>query len=291
MYALRTTLLLGGLTALLMVAGEALGGHSGMVIALVVAAVMNIGSYWYSDKVVLTMYRARRVGPREAPKLYGVVEALAKRGEMPVPAVYIVDNDTPNAFATGRDPAHAAVAATTGLLRLMDKEELTGVLAHELSHVRHRDTLISAVAATLAGAITMLANFAQWALIFGFGRGEGDRDGGNVFGALLMMIVAPIAAALIQFAVSRSREYGADKGGAELSGNPLWLARALRKLEQANRSTPMHAASAHPGTAHMFIINPLSGQKLAQLFSTHPPTEERIRRLEAMARATPVRAY
>lgn len=193
-------LVAGGLTALLMVAGEALGGHSGMVIALVVAAVMNIGSYWYSDKVVLTMYRARRVGPREAPKLYGVVEALAKRG-------------------------------------------------------------------------------------------EGDRDGGNVFGALLMMIVAPIAAALIQFAVSRSREYGADKGGAELSGNALWLARALRKLEQANRSTPMHAASAHPGTAHMFIINPLSGQKLAQLFSTHPPTEERIRRLEAMARATPVRAY
>ncbi|HKI81226.1 MAG TPA: M48 family metalloprotease, partial [Pseudodesulfovibrio sp.] len=215
MYAIRTTLLLAGLTALLMLAGAALGGHSGMVIALGVAAVMNIGSYWYSDKIVLRMYRARRVGPREAPTLYRVVESLAKRGSMPVPAVYIVDNDTPNAFATGRNPEHAAVAATTGLLRLMDEQELTGVLAHELSHVRHRDTLISAVAATLAGAITMLANFAQWALIFGFARGEGDRDGGGVFGALIMMIVAPLAAALIQFAVSRSREYGADKGGAE----------------------------------------------------------------------------
>jgi heat shock protein HtpX len=283
MNAVRTTLLLAGLTALLVLAGKAIGGNAGMAVALVFAAVMNFGSYWFSDKLVLSIYRARPVGPNEAPELYSVVQELARRGDMPMPRVYVVDNDTPNAFATGRNPEHAAVAATTGLLRLMNREELTGVLAHELSHVRHRDTLISAIAATLAGAIAMLANLAQWALIFGMG-GRDDREGGGVFAQLATMILAPIAAMLIQMAVSRSREYGADAGGAELSGHPLWLASALRKLEQANQAIPMDAAARHPTTAHMFIVNPLTGRNLAHLFATHPPTEERIRRLEEMAR-------
>lgn len=283
MNAVRTTLLLAGLTALLVLAGKAIGGNAGMAVALVFAAVMNFGSYWFSDKLVLSIYRAQPVGPNEAPELYSVVQELARRGDMPMPRVYVVDNDTPNAFATGRNPEHAAVAATTGLLRLMNREELTGVLAHELSHVRHRDTLISAIAATLAGAIAMLANLAQWALIFGMG-GRDDREGGGVFAQLATMILAPIAAMLIQMAVSRSREYGADAGGAELSGHPLWLASALRKLERANQAIPMDAAARHPTTAHMFIVNPLTGRNLAHLFATHPPTEERIRRLEEMAR-------
>jgi heat shock protein HtpX len=282
MNTLRTTLLLAGLTAVLLFAGHALGGDTGMFIALVIAAVMNIGSYWYSDKIVLSMYRAREVSAADAPKLYSVVTELAQRAKMPMPKVYIVDSDTPNAFATGRGPDHAAVAATSSLLRMMNREELTGVLAHELSHVRNRDTLISAVAATLAGAITMLAHMAQWALIFGMGRGDDDEEGG-IFGMLAMMIIAPIAATLIQLAVSRSREYGADKSGAELSGHPLWLASALGKLEQANEQRPMGRAAQHPATAHMFIVNPLHGFNFARLFSTHPPTEERIRRLRQMA--------
>lgn len=282
MNTLRTTLLLAALTALLMLVGKALGGNAGMFIGLLFAAVMNIGSYWYSDRLVLSLYRARPVGPADAPELYSVVQGLAHRAGMPMPRVYIVNSDTPNAFATGRNPQHAAVAATTGLLALMNREELTGVLAHELSHVRHRDTLIGAIAATLAGAIAMIANMAQWALIFGFGRDENEE--GGIVGALVMMILAPIAAALIQMAVSRSREYGADAGGAELSGHPLWLASALRKLEAANQSRPMTMAAQHPATAHLFIVNPLSGATLARLFSTHPPTEDRIRRLEQMAR-------
>ncbi|MEJ2645093.1 MAG: zinc metalloprotease HtpX [Gammaproteobacteria bacterium] len=281
MNALRTTLLLAGLTALLVLVGKAIGGTTGMVIGLLFAGVMNIGSYWFSDRLVLSLYHAQPVGPDQAPELYSVVQELAHRAHMPMPRVYIVETETPNAFATGRDPNHAAVAATTGLLRLMDREELTGVLAHELSHVRHRDTLISAIAATLAGAIAMIANLAQWALIFGMGRGD-DEEGGIV-GALATMILAPLAAALIQMAVSRSREYGADQGGAELSGHPLWLARALRKLESANQAHPMQTAARNPATAHLFIVNPLSGAKLAHLFSTHPPTEDRIRRLEQMA--------
>ncbi|MCO6440919.1 MAG: zinc metalloprotease HtpX [Nitrococcus mobilis] len=285
MNTLRTTVLLASLTALLLIAGKALGGNGGMVVALVLAVVMNFGSYWFSDKLVLRMYRAQPVGPGTAPELYSVVEDLARRAKMPMPAVYIVESDTPNAFATGRNPEHAAVAATTGLLRIMNREELIGVLAHELSHVRHRDTLVSAVAATLAGAITMLANMAQWMLLFGGLRGnDNEQGGGSVFGALIMMILAPFAAMLIQMAVSRSREFGADQGGAELTGNPLWLASALRKLEQANARAPMRTAAEHPATAHLFIVNPLSGLRLARLFTTHPPTEERIRRLEAMAR-------
>lgn len=285
MNTLRTTVLLACLTALLLIAGKALGGNGGMVVALVLAVVMNFGSYWFSDKLVLRMYRAQPVGPNEAPELYSVVEDLARRAKMPMPAVYIVETDTPNAFATGRNPEHAAVAATTGLLRIMNREELTGVLAHELSHVRHRDTLVSAIAATLAGAITMLANMAQWMLLFGGLRGnDNNQGGGGLLGALAMMILAPIAAMLIQLAVTRSREFGADKGGAELTGNPLGLANALRKLEQANERAPMQTAAKHPATAHLFIVNPLGGLRLARLFATHPSTEERIRRLEAMAR-------
>jgi heat shock protein HtpX len=281
--AFRTTLLLAALTGLLLVIGQALGGRAGMVIALVLAGVMNLGSYWFSDKLVLSWYRAREVGSGDAPELYAVVQELAQRAHMPMPRVYVVPADTPNAFATGRNPEHAAVAATSGLLNILDREELTGVLAHELSHVRHRDTLISAIAATVAGAIAMIANMAQWALIFGFGRGDQDEGAGGLVGALVMMIIAPIAASLIQLAVSRSREYAADDGGAELA-NPLWLASALRKLEQANRRLPMVQAQSHPSSAHLFIVNPLKGDSLAKLFSTHPPIEDRIRRLEAIAR-------
>src|SRR5699024_820730 len=228
-----------------------------------------IGSYWFSDKLVLKMYRARQVARNEAPQLYSVVHELARKSGMTMPRVYIVDNPAPNAFATGRNPQHAAVAATTGLLHIMNREELTGVLAHELSHVRHRDTLISAIAATLAGAIAMIANMAQWALIFGGLTGEDEDEGmGSLAGSLVLMIVAPIAAALIQFAISRSREYGADKGSAELTGHPEWLISALNKLEQASSRGPMDRAAEHPSTAHMFIVNPLKGYKLAQLFST-----------------------
>lgn len=284
MNTLRTTVLLASLTALLLIAGKALGGNGGMVVALVLAVVMNFGSYWFSDKLVLRMYRAQPVGPNNAPELYSVVEDLVRRAQIPMPAVYIVENDTPNAFATGRNPEHAAIAATTGLMRIMNREELTGVLAHELSHVRHRDTLVSAIAATLAGAITMLANMAQWLLLFGGLRGNDEEGGGGLLGTLAMMILAPFAAVLIQMAVSRSREFGADKGGAELTGNPRGLASALRKLEQANTRAPIKAAADHPATAHLFIVNPLGGLSLARLFTTHPATEERIRRLESMAR-------
>lgn len=284
MNAIRTTLLLAGLTVLLVFVGNAIGGTAGMIIALIFAAVMNVGSYWFSDKMVLRLYKAQPVGPNDAPELYSVVKELAHSAHMPMPKVYIIESDTPNAFATGRNPDHAAVAATSGLLRLMNRQELTGVLAHELSHVRHRDTLISAIAATFAGAIAMIANIAQWTMLFGGFRGDDDEGGAGVLGALATMILAPIAAMLIQMAVSRSREFGADKGGAELTGNPLWLASALRKLESANQATPMRTAADNPATAHLFIVNPLSGLNLAKLFSTHPPTEERIRRLEAMAR-------
>lgn len=281
MNALRTTVLLAGLTVLLVLVGGALGGRGGMVIALVFAAVMNFGSYWFSDRLVLKMHGAREASASDAPELYNVVRELARSAQLPMPRVYVMESDTPNAFATGRNPEHAAVAATTGLLRLMNREELRGVLAHELAHVRHRDTLISAVAATFAGAITMLANMAQWAMLFGGLRGD-DDEGPGLLGGLAMMILAPLAAALIQMAVSRSREFAADKGGAEICGNPMGLANALRKLEQANQQQPMNTAARNPGTAHLFIINPLAGVNIGKLFSTHPPTAERIQRLEAM---------
>jgi heat shock protein HtpX len=276
MNGIRTTLLLASLTGLMLLIGGALGGRGGMMIALLFSLVMNFGSYWYSDKIVLRMYHAKEVTPAESPELYGIVRGLVDRAKMPMPRVYIVDTPMPNAFATGRDPSHAAVAATTGIMRILDYDELEAVMAHELSHVRNRDTLISSVAATIAGVITFVANMAQWSLIFGGGN---DDDGGNIVGIIAMAILAPIAALIIQMAISRSREFGADAGAAELSGHPMALARALSKLEQAAGRAP---ADVNPSTAHMFIVNPLKGGTMASLFSTHPSTEERIKRLSAM---------
>jgi len=275
MNGIRTALLLASLTGLMLLIGGALGGRGGMAIALLLSLVMNMGSYWYSDKIVLKMYHAREVTPTEAPGLYGIVRGLVERAQMPMPKVYIVDTPMPNAFATGRNPSHAAVAATTGIMRILDRDELEAVMAHELSHVRNRDTLISSVAATIAGVITFVANMAQWSLIFG----GNDDDGGNIVGVIAMAILAPIAAMIIQMAISRSREFGADAGGAELTGHPMALASALSKLEGAAGRVQ---ADVNPSTAHMFIVNPLKGKKLASLFSTHPSTEERIARLSAM---------
>lgn len=250
-----------------------------MTFALVMAGVMNFVSYWFSDKIVLAMYSAKEVSEAEYPEFFGMVRQLAIQASIPMPRVYIISSETPNAFATGRNPDHAAVAATTGILRILTRDELMGVMAHELSHVKHRDILISSIAATIAGAVTYLAHMAQWAAIFGGGRNS-DDEGGGVFGMLIMAIVAPIAAMLIQMAISRSREYEADKGGAQVTGNPLYLANALKKLQMANQQIPMQANAA---TAHMFIVNPLTGGGLMSLFSTHPPLEERVRRLEEMA--------
>jgi heat shock protein HtpX len=279
MNTLRTTFLMAMLTVLLVMAGGAIGGRHGMAFALVMAGVMNFVSYWFSDKIVLSMYGAQEVTEAEAPEFYGLVRQLAVQANIPMPKVYIIQSETPNAFATGRNPGHAAVAATSGIMRILTRDELMGVMAHELSHVRNRDILISSIAATIAGAITYLANMAQWAAIFGGGR-DRDDEGGGVFGMLAMAILAPIAAMLIQMAISRSREYQADKGGAEMTSNPLYLANALRKLQMANQQIPMQANAS---TAHMFIVNPLSGGGLRSLFSTHPPLEERVRRLEEMA--------
>ena len=280
MNTLKTTFLMALMTVLLVFAGGAIGGRSGMMFALVMAGAMNLASYWFSDKIVLAMYSAREVTEVDYPEFYGLVRQLAVQAGIPMPKVCIIESETPNAFATGRNPAHAAVAATTGILRILTRDELLGVMAHELSHVKHRDILISSIAATFAGAITYLAHMAQWAAIFGGGR-DRDEEGGGVFGLIVMAIVAPLAAMLIQMAISRAREFDADKGGAAISGNPLYLARALQKLEMANRQIPM--ADATPATDHMFIVNPLTGGGLMALFSTHPPMEERIRRLEAMA--------
>jgi heat shock protein HtpX len=279
MNAVKTTFLMALMTMLLVLAGGAIGGRSGMTFALIMAGVMNFVSYWFSDKIVLAMYGAQEVTEADYPEFYGLVRELAVAAGMPTPKVYIIQSETPNAFATGRNPDHAAVAATTGILRILTREELRGVMAHELSHVRHRDILISSIAATIAGAITYMAHMAQWAAIFGGGR-DRDDEGGGIFGLIVMAIVAPIAAMLIQMAISRSREYEADRGGATLAGNPLYLAGALRKLEMANQQIPMHANAA---TAHMFIVNPLTGGGLMSLFSTHPPLEARVRRLEEMA--------
>ena len=279
MNALRTTFLMALLTVLLVMAGGAIGGKTGMTFALLMAGVMNFVSYWFSDKIVLAMYSAKEVTETEYPDFFGLVRQLAIQAAIPMPRVYIIPSETPNAFATGRNPQHAAVAATTGILRILTRDELMGVMAHELSHVRNRDILISSIAATIAGAVTYLAQMAQWAAIFGGGR-DRDEEGGGVFGMLAMAILAPIAAMLIQMAISRSREYQADKGGAELTANPLYLANALRKLQMANQQIPMHANAA---SAHMFIVNPLTGGGLMSLFSTHPPMEERVRRLEEMA--------
>ncbi|MFO1159922.1 MAG: zinc metalloprotease HtpX [Reyranellaceae bacterium] len=274
----RTALLLAALTGFFLVVGHLLGGQSGLVIALVVALGMNLFAYWNSDQMVLRMSNAQEVGPNEAPELYGIVESLAQRAGLPMPRVYVIDEEQPNAFATGRDPEHAAVAATTGLLRYLSREEITGVMAHELSHVRHRDTLTMTIAATLSGAIGMLATFGG---LMGGGRDSEGRA--NPIVAIAAMILAPLAATLVQMAISRSREYEADRMGAEISGQPLWLASALAKLHAGTQQIPNRAAEANPATAHMYIANPLSAGGLASLFSTHPPMEERIARLETMA--------
>jgi heat shock protein HtpX len=280
MNRLKTAILLATLTALLLWVGEALGGRGGLMIALAMAVVMNFGAYWWADTIVLRMYRAREVDESQAPDLYALVRHLTQRINMPMPRVYIIPEETPNAFATGRDPQHAAVAVTAGIMRALDRDELAGVLAHELGHVRHRDTLIMTVAATLAGALSMLANMAMWGMMLG-GRSSDDDDGGSPLVGLLGVIIAPIAATLIQLAISRSREFSADAHAAQVTHQPLALASALRKIEAYSQRLPMHAGS--PATAHLFIINPFSGRSLAHLFSTHPSTDERIARLQAMA--------
>jgi heat shock protein HtpX len=278
MTGLKTALLLGALTGLFLMVGQALGGRQGMTIALVLAAVMNLTSLFWSDKIVLSMYGAKPVGPEQAPELHAIVEKIAMKAGIPMPRLYIIPDAALNAFATGRSPSHAAVAATAGILRALNREELEGVLAHEISHVLNRDTLISSVAATLAGAISHLAHFAYFLPV---GRHDDDDRGGPLNG-LLALILAPIAAMLIQLAVSRSREYGADATGARLVGYPDGLIGALRKLQAAAERIPMRAAD--PATAHLFIVNPLSGRSLAGLFSTHPPVERRIERLMAQGR-------
>lgn len=274
----KTALLLGVLTALLVLIGGALGGKQGMLVAFVLALVMNFFSYWFSDKLVLAMYGARPIEEAEAPGLYRIVRTLATRAGIPMPPIYLIPSETPNAFATGRNPQHAAVAVTEGIMRILDEQELEGVLAHELSHVKNRDVLIATIAATLAGAITYLAHMAQWAAIFG-SRRDDEEGGGSGLGALLMAILAPIAALLIQLAVSRAREYQADASGAKLAGQPRGLANALEKLNTASQLMPMEAS---PATAHLFIVNPLTGSSWLTLFSTHPPIEERIARLRSM---------
>jgi len=284
MNTLRTTILLAVLTALLIWIGDMLGGRQGAIIALLLAGGMNFFSYWFSDKIVIKMYGGQEVTAQDDPELYGMVQDLTQRAGLPMPKVYLLPQDTPNAFATGRNPEHAAVAVTDGIRRILNKRELAGVLGHELSHVKNRDILVSTIAATLAGAIGYLAQMAQWAMIFGGNRDRDEEGGSNIFGLIVMMIVAPIAAMLIQMAVSRSREYGADEGGAKVTGDPLALASALRKLHMGAQNIPLHVNNATANaTAHMFIVNPLTGHGLASLFSTHPPMEERIARLEAMA--------
>ena len=276
MNILKTAFLLTLLTLILVFIGNLIGGQQGMLIALIFAGVMNFVSYWFSDKIVLGIYRAKKVTETEAPELVSLVRRTAQKAGLPLPKVYLIPTDTPNAFATGRNPSHSAVAVTEGILRILDQDELEGVIAHELAHVRNRDILIASVVATVAGAISMLAYMAQWAAIFG-GR---DRDR-NIFGLLIMAIVAPLAAMLIQMAISRSREFQADETGAKISRKPLGLANALKKLHATNLKLPLNA---NPSTAHMFIVNPLSGKGLVTLFSTHPPVGERIKRLEELSR-------
>lgn len=280
MNSIKTGILLGALTGLLMLIGGLFGGKQGVVIAFFLAAAMNFFSYWFSDKIVLKMYGAREATERDYPELYAMVKNLALRAGLPMPRVFIIPSDSPNAFATGRNEHHAVVAVTQGIMRILNRDELEGVLAHELSHIKDRDILIGSVAATLAGAVVMLANMAKWGAIFGgLGSRDGEDDRGGIIGLIAMAVLAPIAAMIIQMAVSRSREYLADSEGAQLSGKPLGLAGALEKLSRASQVVRMDAA---PSTAHMFIVNPLTGRSLANLFSTHPPIEERIARLRKM---------
>jgi heat shock protein HtpX len=277
MNGLKTTFLLVGLTLFFFWIGHLLGGDQGMTIALIMALGMNAFVYWFSDKMVLKMYRAREVSEAEAPELYGIVRRLAQKAGLPMPKVYIIPQEQPNAFATGRNPSHSAVAVTEGIMRLLSPDEISGVIGHELAHVKHRDILISTVAAVIAGAISYLAQMAQWAMIFGGGRRD-DEDSGSAIGALAMIILAPLMAVIIQMAISRTREYSADDEGAGIAGNPRFLSNALRKLSYGVQRIPMHANEA---TSHLFIVNPLrGGNAVLRLFSTHPPIEERIRRLE-----------
>jgi len=277
MNSVKTVFLMTAMMALFLLVGYAIGGNSGMTIAFIFALVMNFGSYWFSDKIVLKMYRAQQVTREQSPKFYNMVEQLAQNANLPMPKVYIINDPTPNAFATGRNPKNAAVAATTGILQSLNNEEMAGVMAHELAHVKNRDILVSTIAATLVGSITYIAQIAGWAAMLGRGN---DRGGGSGLGGLILIILSPIIAMLLQMAVSRSREYMADAGGAQISGNPMALATALEKISRGNQIKPVNHSS--PASAHMFIINPMFGG-MGKLFSTHPPTEERIKRLREMA--------
>ncbi len=285
MNTVKTFVLLTALTLLFIWVGGLLGGQQGMVSAFFFACIMNFVSYWFSDKIVLAMYGAKPVAEAEAPELYSIVRELCHKADLPLPKIYMIPTEAPNAFATGRNPEHAVVAVTEGIMQILNREELAGVLGHELAHVKHRDILISSIAATIAGAISMLANMARWGLMFGGGGGR-DRDEnhqGNPLALLLALILVPIAAMLIQLAVSRSREFDADEAGAEIDGHPEHLASALQKLESTRKAIPFTAAN--PETAHLFIVNPLSGDFLMSLFSTHPPTKERVERLLKMRKS------
>lgn len=281
MNVMKTILLMTGMTVLLVYLGDRFGGRQGMILALLFAGGMNLFTYWFSDKIALASYRAQEVNEAQAPELHAIVRGLATRAGIPMPRVYVIPAGSPNAFATGRNPAHASVAVTEGIMRLLDRRELEGVIAHELAHIQHRDILLATVVATLAGAITMIARMAGWAAMFGGYGGDRDRGGGGGLAGLALMIVAPIAALLIQLWISRTREYGADAGGAQIAGSPTGLASALEKLTRGAQARPL---AANPSSAHLFIVNPLSGKSLMGLFSTHPPLEQRIARLRAMHR-------
>lgn len=285
MNTMKTFLLMGVLTVMVVMVGGVIGGQNGMLFALLFAGVMNFASYWWSDKIVLRMYGAHELTQNDDPALFQITQDLTMRAGLPMPKLYLIPGDQPNAFATGRDPQHSAVAVTEGITRLLSKDELRGVIAHELAHIKNRDILVGTIAATFAGAISYLAHMAQWAMIFG-GRSSDDEEGSNPITAIVMMIVAPIAALLVQMAISRSREFLADETGARMSGNPLSLASALKRLHTASQQIPMHAT---PATAHMFIVNPLHGGGFMTLFSTHPPMEERIAKLEAMVYGNAIR--
>ncbi len=279
---LKTTILMAALTGFMLLLGASFGGKTGLLLMLIVSLAMNLGSYWFSDRIVLSMYNAEEVTPQQAPDLYSLVRTLARSAELPMPRVYIIQDASPNAFATGRDPEHGVVAVTTGIMQALSRDELAGVIAHELAHIKHRDTLISTIAASMAGVITYMAHMAQWAAIFG-GRSDDEEGGSGIIGSLFMIILAPIAATLIQMGISRSREYVADESGGRICGNPLALAAALEKIEYYAKHRVMPAAT--PATSHMFIINPFSGggQWFMSLFSTHPATQERIARLREQA--------
>jgi heat shock protein HtpX len=280
MNTLKTTLLMTVLTVLFVLVGNWLGGQSGMMTAFAFAILMNVGTYWFSDKMVLRMYGAEELDRSQYGHIYRMTEELTKRAGIPMPRLYLIRGDQPNAFATGRNPQNAAVAVTESIVRLLTKDELRGVIAHELAHIKNRDILVATIAATFAGAISMIANMAQWAMIFGGSRSNDEEGGGNPIVAIVMMIVAPLAAMMIQMAISRQREFLADAGGAQMSGNPISLANALKRLHSASQQIPMEAT---PATAHLFIVNPFSGGAIMKLFSTHPPMEERVARLEEMA--------